>query len=230
MWFKRGRHCNITVFVVTHGFYELPKDTNREYANIIHHSTTNNLANIECIHRQFSSTDMVIRECKRFCDHFWGEGYSFITIDLSKKKDAGKYRMNPDTVSSPISNSIEKKTIDKLWPIKSAASAKLRNLIPILTTSLTWGIIYIPIAGFAQILKNEWHKKNRERCNRYVREKKPLINLSDWPAIFEVDYGKCPWDRSLRRHPKQKSCSGSHSKNSGSTLNLWWLKIWTGIT
>ena len=66
MLFKRGRHNNISVFVVTHGFYELPKDTIRENANIIHHFITNNLANVECILRQLSSTDMVIREFKRF--------------------------------------------------------------------------------------------------------------------------------------------------------------------
>ena len=43
MLFKRGRHNNISVFVISvMDFYELPKDTIRENSNIIHHFVTNN--------------------------------------------------------------------------------------------------------------------------------------------------------------------------------------------
>ena len=37
MLFKTGRHNQISVFVISHGFYELPKDNIRENSCIIHH-------------------------------------------------------------------------------------------------------------------------------------------------------------------------------------------------
>ena len=78
---KRGRHNNLSIFVISHGFYELPKDTIRENSLIIHHFITNNFANVECIHRQLSSTDMVIKQFKHFCHDVWNDDYNFITIE-----------------------------------------------------------------------------------------------------------------------------------------------------
>ena len=106
MLFKRGRHNNLSIFVISHGFYELPKDTIRENSTIIHHFITNNFANVECIHRQLSSTDMVIKEFKQFCHDVWNDDYNFITIDLTKKKNDGKYRKNLNTLYLPSTNPI----------------------------------------------------------------------------------------------------------------------------
>ena len=104
MLFKRGRHNNLSIFVISHGFYELPKDTIRENSTIIHHFITNNFANVECIHRQLASTDMVIKEFKQFCHEVWNDDYNFITIDLTKKKNDGKYRRNLNTLYLPSTN------------------------------------------------------------------------------------------------------------------------------
>ena len=98
MLFKIGRYNNLSIFVITHGFYELPKDTIRENSSIIHHFTTNNFAKVESLHRQLSSTDMLIEEYKYFCNKVWSEDYNFITIDLSKKKNDGEYRCILDTL------------------------------------------------------------------------------------------------------------------------------------
>ena len=67
MLFKRGRHNNISAFVISHGIYELPKDTIRENSNIIQLFATNTYCNVECIHRQLCSTDLKIYEFKKFC-------------------------------------------------------------------------------------------------------------------------------------------------------------------
>ena len=104
MLFKRGRHNNLSLFVVTHGFFELPEDTIRENSSIIHHFIANNFANVECLHRQLSSTDMLVKEFKYFCNEVWEEDFNFITIDLSKKKNDGKYRCNLDTLFIPSTN------------------------------------------------------------------------------------------------------------------------------
>ena len=102
--FKRDRHNKISVFVITHGFYELPKDTIRENSSIVHHFITNNFSNIECIHRQLVSTDMKIKEFKDFCNTFWSTKYSFITIYLSKIKRNGKYKQNLNKILVPHTN------------------------------------------------------------------------------------------------------------------------------
>ena len=62
MLFKRGRHNNLSIYVIVHGYYELPKDTIRENSNIIDHFITNNYCKIESIYRQLASTDMLIKE------------------------------------------------------------------------------------------------------------------------------------------------------------------------
>ena len=104
MLFKRGRHNNISVFVISHGFYQWPKDTITENSNIIHLFITNNYCNVESIHRQLCSTDLKIHEFKKFCHDFWLQDYNFITIDLTKNKNIGKYRKNLDTLFLPYSN------------------------------------------------------------------------------------------------------------------------------
>ena len=40
------------------------------------------------------STDMKIGEFKKFCHDTWLKDYNFITIDLTKNKNNGKYRKN----------------------------------------------------------------------------------------------------------------------------------------
>ena len=104
MLFKRGRHNNLSIFVISHGFYELLKDTIRENSTIIHHFITNNFANVEYIHRQLASTDMVIKEFKQFCHEVWHDDYNFITIDLTKMKNDDKYRKNLNTLYLPSTN------------------------------------------------------------------------------------------------------------------------------
>ena len=97
MLFKRGRHNNLSIFVISHGSYELLKDTIRENSSIIHHFITNNFANVDCIRRQLASTDMLIKELKQFCHEVWNDDYNFITIDITKKK-------NDNTLYFPSTN------------------------------------------------------------------------------------------------------------------------------
>ena len=104
MLFSRGRHNNLSLFVISQGFYSLPKDTIRENSSIIHHFITNNYCNVECLHRQLASTDMVIKEFKKFCSDVWNKNYNFIAIDLTKNKFNGKYRKNLDTIFLPHTN------------------------------------------------------------------------------------------------------------------------------
>ena len=115
MLFKRGRHNNLSIFVISHGFYELPKDTIRENSSIIHHFITNNFANVECIHRQLASTDMLIKEFKQFCHEVWNDDYNFITIDLTKKKNNGKYRKILNTLYLPSTNPFQWLEKSNFW-------------------------------------------------------------------------------------------------------------------
>ena len=105
--FERRRHDNLSVFVITHGFYELPKDTTRENSTIIYLFMTISFANVEFIHRQLTSTDMVIKELKHFVNIVWSEDFNFITTDLTKKKNKGKYRKKLDTIYVPFSDTFK---------------------------------------------------------------------------------------------------------------------------
>ena len=47
---------------------------------------------------------MILKEFKQFCHEVRNDDYNFITIDLTKKKNDGKYRKNLNTLYLPSTN------------------------------------------------------------------------------------------------------------------------------
>ena len=86
MSFKTERHNNSSLFVINHRFCELSKDSIRENSSIIPHSITKNFCEVECIHRQLSGTDMIIKEFKRFCQGVWATYYSCLPSILQQTR------------------------------------------------------------------------------------------------------------------------------------------------
>ena len=125
--FRRSRHNTLSLFVITHGFYVQHKDTIRENCTIIHQFIRNFFANIDCIDRQLSLTDMLIKKYKRFVNIVWSEDYNFVTIDLTKKL-MGKIKKTTYALSTFFStNYVKVKQLIKKWTSKSAQIVKLKN-------------------------------------------------------------------------------------------------------
>ena len=94
-YYIRGRHSNIDCFYLPQNYFKLPRQTIRENANFIC-LFPQDLKNINHIYNDHVGDDMTKEEFRKFCKQCWEKPYSFAVIDLTCKKDAGKYRSGLD--------------------------------------------------------------------------------------------------------------------------------------
>ena len=62
--FKRGRHNNLSIFIISQDYYELPKKTIRANGNIFHLFKTTNYLDVRNIYQDKASMDMILEEFK----------------------------------------------------------------------------------------------------------------------------------------------------------------------
>ena len=100
-YYIRGRHSNVDCFYLAQNYFMLPRQTIRDNANFIclfpQDSKNVNLIS----NRDHVSSDMKKEEFKKFCIHCWSQTHGFAVIDLSSKKECGKYRSGFDVFYFP---------------------------------------------------------------------------------------------------------------------------------
>lgn len=94
-YYIRGRHSNVDCFYLAQNYFKLPRQTIRENANFIC-LFQQDQKNIDHIFNDHVSTDMPKDEFKKLCKVAWSQPHGFVVIDLSSKKNAGKYRSGFD--------------------------------------------------------------------------------------------------------------------------------------
>ena len=102
--FKRSRHNNISVFIISQDYYELPKRTIRANSNIFHLFKPNNYKDVQNLFQDKASMDMTIDEFKILGSICWQNKYHPLTIHMSKDICEGNYRKNLDEIYDPISD------------------------------------------------------------------------------------------------------------------------------
>ena len=90
-YYIRGRQSNVDCFYLSQNYFKLPRQTIRENANFIC-LFPQNLKNINHIYNDHVGEDMTREEFRKFCHECWEKPHGFAVIDLTSKKDAGKYR------------------------------------------------------------------------------------------------------------------------------------------
>ena len=90
-YYFRGRHSNVDCFYLSQNYFKLPRQTIRENTNFIC-LFPQDLKNISHIYSDHVGEDMSKEEFRRFCRKCWEEPHGFAVIDLTSKKDVGKYR------------------------------------------------------------------------------------------------------------------------------------------
>ena len=104
--FKRSRHNNISMFIISQDYYELPKKTIRANGNIYHIFKPNNFLNVGNIYQDKVSMDMTLDEFKYLTSTCWNKNYQPLTIDMTKDKYTGRYRLGLNSIfvadSSPF--------------------------------------------------------------------------------------------------------------------------------
>lgn len=97
LYFCLGRHRHVDVIYISQSYASIPKHLIRENANfaVIFKQDEMNLKHI--FNDFVLSTDMDFNQFKEMCKKCWNEKHSFISIDIERNKNDGKYRKNFDT-------------------------------------------------------------------------------------------------------------------------------------
>ena len=102
--FKRSRHNNLSIFIISQDYYELPKRTIRANGNICHIFKPNIFRDVLNLHQNKSSMDMTLHEFKLLTTTCWNEKYQPLTIDMTKDKFCGRYRLRLNSIFVPNSS------------------------------------------------------------------------------------------------------------------------------
>ena len=90
--FKRGRHNNLSIFIISQDYYELPKRTYRANGNICHIFKPNNFRDVQNLHQYKASKDMNLNEFKTLTSICWNGKNQPPAIDMTKDSFQGRYR------------------------------------------------------------------------------------------------------------------------------------------
>ena len=88
--FKRSRHNNLSIFIISQDYYELPKKTIRANGNIYHIFKPNNFLDVRNIYQDKASMDMTLDEFKYLTSVSWNEKYQPLTFDMTKDNYTGR--------------------------------------------------------------------------------------------------------------------------------------------
>ena len=103
--FKRSRHNNLSIFIISQDYYELSKKTIRCNGNIFHIFEPNNYRDVINLYQDKSSMDMTLNEFKLLTSTCWNDKYQPLTIDMTKDKYSGRYRIGLNSIFVPESSS-----------------------------------------------------------------------------------------------------------------------------
>ena len=99
--FKRSIHNNLSIFIISQDYYELSKKTIRYNGNIFHFFKPNNFRDVLNLYQDKSSMDMTLNEFKLLTSTSWNEKYQPLTIDMTKDKYMGRYRLGLNSIVVP---------------------------------------------------------------------------------------------------------------------------------
>ena len=99
--FKRSRHNNLSIFIISQDYYELPKRTIRANGNIYHIFKPNNFLDVRNMYQDKASMDMTFNEFKYLTNICWYKKHQPLTIDMTKDKYTGKNRLNLNNIFVP---------------------------------------------------------------------------------------------------------------------------------
>ena len=100
-YYVRGRHSNVDCFYLAQNYFKLPRQTIRENANVIC-LFPQDLENLNHIFGDHVASDMTKEEFRQLCKTAWEKQQEFfLIIDLSSKKQNGKYRSGYDEFYMP---------------------------------------------------------------------------------------------------------------------------------
>ena len=99
-YYTRGRHSNVDCFYLSQNYFLLPRKSIRENTNLIC-LFPQDLKNLNHIYSDHVGDDITKEEFREFCKKCWEKPHGFAVIDLTSKKETGKYREGFDNFFIP---------------------------------------------------------------------------------------------------------------------------------
>ena len=101
--FKRSSYKNLSIFIISQHFYELPKRTIRANGNIFDIFKPNIFVDVRKIYQDKASMDMTLDEFKYLTSTCWNGKYQPLTIDKTEDRYHGRYRLGLNSIFVPNS-------------------------------------------------------------------------------------------------------------------------------
>ena len=73
--FKRSRQNNLSIFIISQNYYDLPRRTIRANGNIYHFFKPNNFRDVQNLYQDKARIDMTLNEFKLLTSTCWNEKY-----------------------------------------------------------------------------------------------------------------------------------------------------------
>ena len=99
--FKRSRHSNLSIFIVSQDYYELTKKTIRCNGKIYHIFKPNNIRDVQNLYQDKASKDITLTEFKLLTSTCWSKSFRPLTIDMTKDNYTGRYRLGLNSIFVP---------------------------------------------------------------------------------------------------------------------------------
>ena len=102
--FKRSRHINLSIFIISQDYYELPKRIIPANGNIYHIFKPYNFRDVQNLFQDKASIDMTLNEFKLLTSTCWNEKYQALVIDMTKDRYQSRYRLGLNSIFVPNSS------------------------------------------------------------------------------------------------------------------------------
>ena len=100
-FFTRGRHEDLDFYYISQSYFALPRQSIRNNSDrlILFKQT---LRDVQSMYHEFGAFDMIYDEFKQMCRVAWSEKINYLCIDMTKSKNAGKYRIFSESKNTYI--------------------------------------------------------------------------------------------------------------------------------
>ena len=101
---KRSRHNNLSIFIISQDYYELPNRTILANGNIYHIFKPINFRDVQNLYQDKASMDMTPNEFKYLTITCWNEKHQPLTIDMAKVRYKVRYQLSLHSIFVPDSS------------------------------------------------------------------------------------------------------------------------------
>ena len=102
--FKRSRHNNLSIFIISQDYYKLGEKTIRCNGNIYHIFKLNNFRDVQNLYQDKASLNMIPNDFKLLTSTCWNKNYQPLTIHKTKDIFTGRYRLGLNSIFVPDTN------------------------------------------------------------------------------------------------------------------------------